>query len=63
MTPDVRGILSEEEWQELVTLDYILTWNYTTDYERDLNRYQELSERRWKSLENRNDGVSIKIPL
>jgi hypothetical protein len=52
----IRGILTEEEWQELVTLDYVLTWRYTNDYERDLKRYKELSDLRWKSLEARKEN-------
>ena len=44
---NIRGGLSEKEWDEIVTLDYILTWHYTNDYDRDLKRYKELSEKRW----------------
>jgi len=40
-----RGFLSEEEWQEVVALDYILTWRFTNNYERDLARYKELGEK------------------
>ena len=35
--------LSDEEWSEIVTLEYVLTWRYTDDYDRDLKRYKELS--------------------
>jgi hypothetical protein len=52
----IRGILTEEEWQELVTLDYVLTWRYTNDYQRDLKRYNQLSDLRWKSLEARKEN-------
>lgn len=40
------GCLSEEEWKELVGLEYALAWGYSDDEKR----YKELSERRWKSL-------------
>lgn len=46
----MRG-LSEKEWNELVSLEYILTWNFTDDYDRDEKRYKELSEKRWKNWE------------
>ena len=45
-----KGDLTEEEWQELVTLDYVLMWHYTDEYEKDLTRYKELSKKRWDSL-------------
>ena len=41
----MRENLTEKEWQELVTLDYVLTWGYTDDYEGDLKRYKELSKK------------------
>ena len=41
------GGLSDEEWSEIVALDYTLTWRYTDRYEEDLKRYQELSKKRW----------------
>jgi len=43
----MRGFLSEVEWREIVTLDYVLTWRYTDDYDKDLKRYKELSAKRW----------------
>ena len=43
----IRGFLSEGEWKEIVTLDYVLTWRYTDDYDKDLKRYKELSAKRW----------------
>jgi hypothetical protein len=43
----MRGFLSEAEWKEIVTLDYVLTWRYTDDYDKDLKRYKELSAKRW----------------
>ena len=44
------GCLSEEEWRELLGLEYVLTWNYTDDMKRDEKRYKELYNRRWLSL-------------
>jgi len=38
--------LTDKEWREIVTLDYILTWRYTDNYEKDLDRYKELSKKR-----------------
>lgn len=46
------GGLSEAEWQELVALEYVLTWNYTDDYETDERRYKELSDRKWAGRAN-----------
>jgi hypothetical protein len=43
----MRGFLSEAEWKEIVTLDYVLTWRYTDDYDKDIKRYKELSAKRW----------------
>ena len=42
----MEGNLTQDEWRELVALDYVLTWNYTDNYERDLERYKFLSEKR-----------------
>jgi hypothetical protein len=46
---DIRGGLTAEEWREIVTLDYILIWRYTDDYDIDLRRYKELAKKRWGS--------------
>lgn len=43
----MRRGLTEAEWEEIVCLDYVLTWRYTDDYDGDLARYRELSEKRW----------------
>jgi hypothetical protein len=42
--------LTNKEWRELVALEYVLTWRYTDDEERDDKRYRELSEKKWASL-------------
>lgn len=39
--------LTESEWLELCALDYVLTWNYTDDIERDEKRQKELRDKRW----------------
>lgn len=46
-----QGCLTDKEWQELVTLEYVLTWGYSDDEATDEKRYKELSEKKWKSLE------------
>lgn len=46
------GGLSEAEWRELVALEYVLTWNYTDDIEKDENRYRVLSDRCWAGRAN-----------
>lgn len=43
----MRGSLSEAEWREIASLDYVLIWRYTDDYDNDLKRYKELSAKRW----------------
>lgn len=45
-----QGDLSNSEWLELVALEYVLTWNYSDDMDRDEKRYRELSNKRWDSL-------------
>lgn len=47
----LQGCLTDKEWEELVGLEYVLTWRYTDNEEEDERRYKELSEKRWKSLE------------
>ena len=44
---DMRKNLTVEEWNELVTLGYVLTWGYTDNEEEDLKRHKYLSEKRW----------------
>jgi len=45
-----QGCLTDKEWKELVALEYVLTWRYTDDEERDDKRYRELSEKKWAYL-------------
>ena len=42
-----KTAISEDEWQELVALEYVLTWNYSDNNERDTRRYMALSARKW----------------
>ena len=48
----IRGDLSKDEWQELVALDYVLTWKYSINQEQDLKRYKELSNIKWQTAYN-----------
>lgn len=48
----MMGGLSEKEWRELVTLEYVLTWNYSDDIDSDERRYKQLSERCWEGRIN-----------
>tara|TARA_R110000737_G_scaffold348897_1_gene383820 strand:+ start:73 stop:246 length:174 start_codon:yes stop_codon:yes gene_type:complete len=41
------GNLTEAEWVELVTLDYIICWRYTYDMQKDLERQKELRKKRY----------------
>ncbi len=41
------GGLTKEEWTEIVALDYIITWEYTDNLDKDIKRYIELSNKRW----------------
>jgi hypothetical protein len=40
MVEDLRGNLTSEEYKELITLEYVLTWGY--DKSSDEGRYKEL---------------------
>jgi len=44
------GNLTVEETREICTLDYVLTWGYSDDLQKDENRYRELSKKRWNEL-------------
>jgi hypothetical protein len=41
---ELRGNLTREEYQELITLEYVVTQGY--DNPGDVERYMELSEKR-----------------
>ena len=45
-----HGCLTDKEWQELVTLEYVLTWHYSDDMNKDDKRYKELSNKRWVNI-------------
>lgn len=39
--------LTKQEWRELLALEYVLTWHYTDDVDRDDKRHRFLSNKRW----------------
>ena len=43
---ELRGNLTVEEYKELITLEYVLTWNY--DKPGDEERHKELSNKKNK---------------
>ena len=45
-----KGCLTDSEWRELVTLEYVLTQGYTDNETEDSKRHRELSDKRWASL-------------
>lgn len=45
-----KGYLTDNEWLELVALEYVLTWNYSEKGE------QENDEKRHKELSNKKDN-------
>jgi hypothetical protein len=45
-----KGCLTDSEWQELIALEYVLTWGYTDNEKEDSKRHRELSDKRWASL-------------
>ncbi len=48
----MEKLTPEDISRELIGLDYVLTWNYTPDYQGDLKRYQYLVK-----LKNRNEII------
>jgi len=42
----MRGKLTQKEWDELIALEYVLTWNYSDDKEEDLKRYKYLNNKK-----------------
>jgi hypothetical protein len=45
----IRGDLTKDEWQELVALEYVLTWRYSDNEKEDLTRYRKLCKKLWNS--------------
>ncbi len=41
-----QGHLTNAEWREIVTLEYVLTWNYSDDLKADDERYRELTKKK-----------------
>jgi hypothetical protein len=46
-----QGCLTDKEWEELVSLEYVLTWGYSVDKKIDDKRHRELSRKKWDSLD------------
>jgi len=47
MEYDPKRNLTEMEWRELLGLEYVLTWGYSDDSDKDEKRHKELSEKKW----------------
>jgi hypothetical protein len=45
---DLRGNLTNEEYRELITLEYVLTQGY--DKPGDEERFKELRDKKWKIM-------------
>lgn len=43
-----KGNLTHSEWKELVTLDYVLTFGYTENFNADLKRQKQLRDKQSK---------------
>jgi hypothetical protein len=43
---ELRGNLTNEEYRELITLEYVLTWGY--DKKNDEERYKELRNKKYE---------------
>jgi len=37
--------LTDKEYSELLGLEYVLTWDYSKDEQKDLERYKELQRK------------------
>ena len=48
----IRGGLTEGEWYELLSLEYVITWHYTDDSNRDTARLLELRIKRHGSKDH-----------
>jgi len=42
----MKGKLSQKEWDELIALEYVLTWGYSDDKEKDFKRHKHLSNKK-----------------
>lgn len=47
----LQGGLSNDEYYELIGLEYVLTWRYSKDENRDHTRYRMLSDKLWEYRE------------
>jgi len=52
-----KGNLTEEEYKELITLEYVLTHYYTHDCKRDIERYMYLQEKKY--LKKKDNTITL----
>lgn len=45
---ELRGNLTNEEYRELITLEYVLTWGY--DNKNDEERYKQLRDKKYEQI-------------
>lgn len=45
-----HGNLTDDEYREIVSLNYVLTWRYSDNYDADLKRYKELSKKKHNEI-------------
>jgi hypothetical protein len=51
VTGELRGNLTEEEYRELISLEYMFMYNYKN--KEDENRYQELKDKKYGKPTNK----------
>lgn len=54
-----KGNLTEEEYKELITLEYVLTHRYTDDCKKDTERYMYLQEKKYAERNNFKNFIII----
>ena len=47
MNSILKRKLNHLEWEELVGLEYVLTWGYSRNKEKDEKRHKELTIKQW----------------
>jgi len=55
--------LTNKEWEEIVGLEYVLTWGYSDDREKDLKRYNKLCEKRYNNRKAVSEAVRHDVIL
>ena len=56
---DLRGNLTNEEYRELITLEYVVTQGY--DKKGDYERYKELSEKKMENTKFKVGDKAVKV--